>query len=218
MGEGIAHIISPLSAPWCGWVMLGLLFCGILSEYFQPGVITQSTDSLRVRAERSYKDSPTNFFGQVYLNLFRVGTLAMLLCLCFSPAGEFSFLTYLAVNGVILAVMIVKMLCNVIIDYTFQLSRRFGAVYEHYSNIATMTGLLLWPVLLVLLHVGDTVVNRWALGITALLFLVLWIYRSAAQYIKSPMAIGYMLIYWCTLEMLPLAAIIYVSEKTISIL
>ena len=138
--------------------------------------------------------------------------------LCFSPAGEFSFLTYLAVNGVILAVMIVKMLCNVIIDYTFQLSRRFGAVYEHYSNIATMTGLLLWPVLLVLLHVGDTTVNRWTLGIAALLFMVLWIYRSAAQYIKSPMAIGYMLIYWCTLEMLPLAAIIYVSEKTISIL
>ena len=57
--------------------MLGLLFCGILSEYFQPGVITQSTDSLRVRAERSYKDAPTNFFGQVYLNLFRLGTLAI---------------------------------------------------------------------------------------------------------------------------------------------
>lgn len=196
--------------------MLGLLVCGILSEYFQPGAITQSVDSLRIRAERSYKDAPTNFFGQVLLNMFRLGTLALLLCLCFSPEGQFSFLAYLAVNAVIVGVMIVKMLCNVTLDYTFQLSRRFGDAYEHYSNIATMTGLLLWPTLLVLLQVGNTTANRWVLVIAAILFFALWAYRSAAQYIQSPMALLYTLVYWCTLELLPMAALVYFSEKTIT--
>ena len=209
-------MISPLSAPWCGWIMLGLLVCAIVSEYFQPGAITQSVDSLRIRTERSYKDAPTNFFGQVLLNMFRLGTLAMLLCMCFSVEGQFSFVAYLAVNAVIVGVMVVKMLCNVTVDYTFQLTRRFGGAYEHYSNIATMVGLLLWPTLLVLLHVGNTAVNRWALGIAAILFFALWAYRSAAQYIKSPMAVLYVLVYWATLELLPMAALVYLSEKTIT--
>lgn len=216
MGEGIAHIISPMSAPWCGWIMLGLLVCGILSEYFQPGVITQSWDSLRIRAERSYKDAPMNFIGQMLLNMFRLGTLAMLLCMCFSEEGQFSFLAYLAVNALIVGVMMVKMLCNVTVDYTFQLTRRFGGAYEHYSNIATMLGLIVWPTLLVLLHVGNTAVNRWALGIAAILFFALWVYRSAAQYIKSPMAVLYVLVYWSTLELLPMAVLVYLSEKTIT--
>ncbi len=215
MGEGIAHIISPLSAPWCGWTMLGLLVCCILSEYFQPGVITQSVDSLRIRTERSYKDAPANFFGQTCINLFRLGTVAMLLCLCFGGEGRFSFLTYLAVNALVLAVLVVKMLGNVLLDYTFTISRRFGAMHEHYANIATLVCLLIWPAVLILMHFGTPSACRWAVGIALALFILLWVYRSGAQYIHAPVAVLYMLMYWCTLEFLPLAALVYLSEKTI---
>ena len=214
MGEGVAHIISPLSAPWCSWVMFGLLVCAALGEFFQPGIITQAPASLRVRIDRLYKASPDNFFGQTCINLFRLGTVAMLLCITF--VGRFSFLTYLAVNGVILGVMGVKMLGNVLLDYTFTLSRRLGAMYEHYSNIATMVCLLLWPTVLILMHVGTPEACRWTMAVAAFLFLALWVYRSGAQYIRSLIAIPYMLLYWCTLEVLPLAALVYLSKITIT--
>ena len=216
MGEGIAHIISPLSAPWCSWIMLGLLVCAALSEFFQAGVITQAPASLQARTDRLYKEAPNNFLGQTFINLFRFGTVAMMLCICFVGKGSFSFLTYLAVNGLILAVMGVKMLCNILLDYTFTLSRRFGAMHEHYSNIATLVCLLLWPVVLILMHVGTQEACRWTMAIVAFVFIALWAYRSGAQYIHTPVAVIYMLIYWCTLEVLPLAVLVYLSEITIT--
>ena len=216
MGEGITHIISPLSAPWCGWVMLGLMVCCILSEFFQPGIISQATASLRARTNRMYKDAPVHFFGQICINLFRFGTIAMLLCLCFYTQGQFSFLSYLAINALLVAVMVVKMIGNVVLDYTFSLSRRFGGAYEHYANIATLICLLIWPAVLILMHFGTPVACCWTLGVAAFLFIALWVYRSAAQYITSPVALLYMLLYWCTLELLPMAALIYLSEITIT--
>lgn len=198
--------------------MLGLLVFGILSEYFQPGIISQAPASLRVRTNRLYKNAPVNSVGQTCINIFRLGTVAMLLCLCFGAQGNFSFLTYLAINALILAVMVVKMIGNVLLDYTFSLSRRFGAVYEHYANIVTLVCLLLWPAILILLHVDCLAAYRWTAGIAAVLFIALWVYRSAAQYITSPVALLYLLLYWCTLELLPMAALVYLSEKTITII
>lgn len=218
MGEGVAHIISPLSAPWCGWVLLGLFICAFLSEFFQPGVITQASESLRFRIGRTYKDSPVTFAGQTLITLFRLGTLALALCLFFSPAGHFSFAAYMAVNGIILALLLVKMFWNVLIDYTFQLSRHYGPAYEHYSNIATLVCVILWPVVLVLCHVSNPAVIRWSLGIIAALFFAILLYRGVAHYLRSPMALVYLVLYACTLELLPATALIYTSEKLISTL
>lgn len=108
------------------------------------------------------------------------------------------------------------MIGNVVLDYTFSLSRRFGGAYEHYANIATLICLLIWPAVLILMHIGTPVACRWTLGVAAFLFIALWVYRSAAQYITSPVALLYMLLYWCTMELLPMAALVYLSEITIT--
>ncbi len=216
MGEGIIHIISPLSAPWCGWTMLALLLFAVLSEWLQPGVVSQSPTSLLVRAERTYKEAPTSVLAQLLITLFRIGTLAMLICLCFCENGSFPFVTFMAVNGIILGVLIAKMLCNILLDYTFQISRQFGEIYEHYSNLLTLTIVALYPVLLLFLHIGSPSLYRWILMITGGVFLLIWLFRSAQQYIRTPMAILYLLVYTLTLEVLPMAGLIYLSAKTIS--
>ena len=216
MGEGIAHMISPLTAPWCGWTMLVLMLFAILSEWLQPGVISQATASLTVRMERTYKEAPTNFLAQTLITLFRLGTLALGLCLCFGLDGHFSFVGFIAVCSIIFGVTLVKMLCNVLVDYTFQLSRVYGDAYEHYSNIFTLAMVALYPLLLIFLHIGSQAATRWLMGIMAVLFFVLWLYRSARQYIRTPQAILYLLIYMLTLEFLPMAGIIVLSAKTIS--
>ena len=218
MGEGIAHIISPLTAPWCGWTMLGLMLLAVFSEWLQPGVITQATTSLTVRMERTYKDAPTNFLAQTLITLFRIGTLAMAICLCFAEENQFSFWAYLAVNGIIFGMLIVKMISNVLLDYTFQLSRLFGDAYEHYSNIFTLVMVVLYPVLLLFLHIDSPLATKWLLGIATGIFLLLWLFRSVQQYVRTPLALLYLLVYTVTLELLPLAGLAYLSAKTISIL
>lgn len=210
--------MSPLSAPWCAWTMLMLLLLAILSEWLQPGVISQATTSLTVHAERLYKDAPVNFMAQLFITLFRIGTLALGLCLCFNASDHFSFAAFAAVSGIIVGVTLFKMLATVLVDYTFLLSRTYGDAYEHYSNLFTLAMVVLYPLQLVFWHIGSPIANRWLLGIIGSAFLLLWIYRGLRQYVRKPMAILYLLAYMFTLEFLPMAGIVLLSAKTISIL
>ena len=118
--DGISHILSPMSAPWCGWTMLVLLLCAVLGELAQPGVISQASASLLSRNDRTYKNAPVNFIGQSLITLFRIGTLAMTLFLCFYQKGNFGFGTFILLCGIIFAILLMKMLCNTLLDYTFQ--------------------------------------------------------------------------------------------------
>lgn len=218
MGEGITHIISPSSAVWCSWIMLALMLCGIMSELFQPGVVLQAKNSLLAQSDRLYKESPNNFMGQLMITLFRIGVITMAVYLCCPQPEVFSFTGFGVIAGIVITVTLVKMICNACIDYTFSLSRRFGSAYEHYANIITLTTLLAYPALLVLLRYGNPIVNRWVFGCIAGLFVLLWFYRAGRQFVSSPKAFGYLLIYCCTVEILPWILIYMLSEQTLTII
>lgn len=196
--------------------MLFLLLCAVVSEFLQPGVITQASASLRVRQERAYKDAPTNYASQILITLFIIGTLAMAIYLSFYSGQAFRFVTFFAVCGVVFVVAALKMLCDVTVDYTFMLSKRFSPIYEHYANMITITSCILYPCVLVLLRFGNATASRWVLGAVTVVFLLLWIYRAARHFINSPRAILYFIIYICTLEFIPLGLLLYLSSQTIS--
>ena len=214
----IPHILSPMTAPWCSWVMLALLLCAVLSEWFQPGVITRVFDSLKVRQDRLYKEAPTNIQAQLLISIFRIGTPAMAVCLCCCPANRFSFTAFAVSCGMVFGAILVKMLCNVLLDYTFQITRSYGDMYEHYANLFARAVVAMYPVVLLCMHLSSTTAIRWMLGAVAALFIGLWLYRSASQYIRTPLALIYILAYTATLEVLPMAGIVLLSAKTISIL
>ena len=218
MFEGIEHILSPLSAPWCGWVMMGLLLSAILSEWFQPGIITQSYESLLAHTDRMYKQSPNTFLGQLLMAFFRIGTIAMALCLCVYKEMQFSFAVYGVVCALVVVVLMLKMLCNITIDYTFQLSQRYGKATEIYADLFTMAVMVLYPVVLVMLRLNNPVLTQWGVGIVALIFIGMWMYRSARLYLVSPQAAGHLLVYMATLEILPMAVLYVGSAKLIAII
>ena len=216
MNSGVPHIISFLNAPWCSWTMLGLLLCLVLSEVLQPGVVTQATSSLLMKANRTYKAAPQNFLGQFMISIFRIGTLAMALCMCFQTESTTHYSTFWAVSGLILAVVLFKMACNLLLDYTFMLSRSFASAYEHYANIITVAETVLFPCLLVLLRIGNAMATRWVLGIICILFLLMWVYRCARIFLVSPAALFYVALYILTLDVLPMAGVYILTAQTIS--
>ena len=212
--NAIPHILSAASAPWCAWTMLVLLFCAILSEWLQPGVITQAVYSLKTGTNRTYKDAPVNIQGQLMLTIFKLGTLAMALCLCFEPHAELRWAKYGLILSAVLGVVLVKMLCNVVLDYTFRFTSYLGNAYEHYANITTLIAVVLYPALLIALHMDDPTVSRWILGGAVALSSILLIYRYMGG-LPSFQAIIYLVLYICTLELLPMALLLYISSQTI---
>lgn len=205
-----------MSAPWCGWTMLALLLCAVLGELLQPGVISQASASLLSQNDRTYKNAPTNFSGQLMITLFRIGTAAMGLYLCLYTGGQSGFGIYAALCGLIFALLLVKMLCNNLLDYTFQIIRRFMPAYEQYGDIATIATCILYPALLIMLRVDNIILNRWLVGSIAVLFLLMWLYRLARNYIQSLKSMVYVVLYMSTLEVLPLGLLFYLGSKTIS--
>jgi len=212
------HIVSPFSAAWSGWTMLGLLLCAALSEFFQPGVITQAHTSFFAQTDRTYKNAPSNPFGQTLIGVFRLGTLAMAICLCIDGYSSFPFVCYAIVGGLTLATLLVKMLCNKLIDYTFSISRRGGQIFEHYGDISTIATCILFPGMLLMIRVGDPQISRWVVGAISVLFILMWTIRLVNDYTFSLRSIVYIILYTATLEVLPLGVLYYLSSKTISAL
>lgn len=216
--DGVTHIYTLLSAPWCAWTMLCLLLFAFLAELFQPGIVTQSLSVVFTRGDRVYKDAPANFPGLLFISLFRLGVLSMALCLCFCTLNHAPFAAFWVVAGLIIVVALVKMGINALLDYTFLLSRRFGAAHEAYSSLITVSTVVLYPVLLVLLHCDNTTAAVWTLALMAALFIGVWAYRCVRTYLVSPAALIYLLLYIATMEVLPLLALFYLSDKMIAFL
>ena len=214
--QALTHILSPLSAPWCGWTMLTLLLCFILSEVAQPGVISRVATIWQVKTNnRTYKSAPSNFFGQLLVSVFRICTPAMGICLCFYEGGDFRWVTYMAVCGLILGVMLLKMGCNLWVDFTFRLSRRYEEIYEQYGHLVTMSAIILYPCILVLFRLDNVLISRWVMGVVTALFLIWFAYRAVRAFYSSPGSIFYILLYFLTLEVLPLVAVWGISALMI---
>ncbi len=198
--------------------MLALMGCAVFAEWYQPGVILQSPSSFFARTDRTYRESPANFMGQLLITLFRLGTIAMMLFLCVCPENSASMAAYGLILAGVIAVILVKMLMAVAVDYVFLLTRRYGAAYEPYGDLVTMSALLLYPAALILIRFGTPQAAQWVAAITAVLFLILWIYRAWRTYVSSLMASLYLMMYIATMEILPLAGLVYLSEKIITII
>lgn len=195
--------------------MLGLMVCAIISELFQPGVITQASTSLTTREERTYKNIPDNFFGQFFITIFRVGTSAMAIQLALTKNTPFMFHTYAIICALVLILILLRIINWSFLNYVFNLSRIFTSPHEHFFNIYTLGTITIFPILLVLIYIGHVYITTWTIGLILMLFFIIWIYRSAKIFIISPKAILYYILYIITLEVLPMGLLIYLSIQTI---
>ena len=214
--NSVEHIVSLVSAPWCGWTLLVLLVCAVLGEYMQPGIITQAYTTLTARTDRTYKEAPVNLQGQILVGLFRIGTIALAVSLCIATGNTFTFGMFAIVSGWVIAMLLVKLLVNTILDYTFMLSHYFPQAYSQHRDIATLTSCILYPGLLLALRIDDLTVNWWIFGVIAGLFILMFAYRLALHFIQSLTALLYVVVYICTVEILPIGALLYLSSITIA--
>lgn len=208
----IPHILTPESAPWVYWVMLGLLLCAIAAELARPGVIIGSFSTLLTRKERSYDDGPSTPVAQIGLYLFRIGTLAMGCYLFCYTGGHFTLVNYGIIAAEVAGIFLLKWLILLLIDYTFELSRHFVALRSHYSSLLTATCTSIYPLLLIVIQIDA----HQLVCITLIVIVATYAIVSMIKWIRifqpGMSAIVYTLIYTITLEILPIIGLVLSTQ------
>lgn len=188
--------------------MFGLMVCLLFTEWQQPGTISGAFRTTFSRLERTYGDTSTSVIGQLFLNVFRIGTLALAINLL-TTNGEFLFSRFAIIMGAILAVMLVKMLLSWLIGYTFELRRSTEIYLPHYDNLWTVLTVLLYPLVLIYIHLSDSLILPWLLLIVAILFLIAVFVKMFMHFFAGARTAIYIAMYLITLEVLPWAVVVY---------
>ena len=201
-------ISTPLSEAWPSWLMLGLLLCMVMAEVLQPETLRMSFRTTFSHMERIYGDSAVNFWGAVLLTVFKADIIALTLYLAFYQQGEFSILTYGLIVLMVIAFVAVKSFCTWLLSYTFDLRSNTAMYLPQYSKLWTALSVILYPIALIMMNVGQHGSFQWILVVIAVLFGIDVLVKLVQHYYTGLRSLGYIVLYAVTLEFIPAAAMV----------
>ena len=190
--------------------MFGLIICLLFAEWQRPGCVASAFRTTFSRLERMYGDSATSVVGSIFLNIFRIGTLALAVYMG-TRDGNSGILArgYLFVLLLLLSVIMVKMFLGWLVSYTFELRRAKDVYLSHYDNLWTVLSILLYPLLLLYIHLSDNTVIPWLLLSIGAMFVLVVFVKMVMHFYRGAQTALYLALYMMTLEILPLAVIVY---------
>jgi len=190
--------------------MFGLLICLVFAEWQQLGTVSAAFRTTFSRIERIYGDSASSLVGRIFLNIFRIGTLALAVYLGTHDGNSGIVVRgYLYVVLLLLAVEFVKMFFGWLVGYTFELRRSMDVYLSHYDNLWTVLAILLYPILLLDIHIFGNTVIPWLLLSVGILFVLAVFIKMMMHFYRGVQTAPYVALYMVTLEILPLVVIVY---------
>jgi len=207
---GIPHPSLPHTESWVFILLLVLFFLLIYSISSSAGLIGDTIKSFFEVKERSSifsKASVNDFRLRFFLDVFSVGVLSLYVYLIiFNPVNPFSIKTYiylLALTGFFFGL---KLLIFDVIGYVFLSPSILKMAKESYFNIVAILGVVLFP--LVILQIYIPVNFYHTIEIISLVMClgacILVIIKLFQIFFHKTVASFYILLYLCTLEILPL--------------
>ncbi|MBQ0118589.1 MAG: hypothetical protein KBS42_02320 [Bacteroidales bacterium] len=200
--NSIPLILSPVSSPWIPWVMLALLLLWVVIEIMGDSAIA-SLPKLFSMPERSYSNSTNRLLTDVLGSLFRVGTLALVICVSLWQGQSVSLVTYLMIIGIAYALAAVRQLVIRLLYAVFRFAPQREMVSKHYIQFASLTAMLMYLSLLVLTNWAcDTVpyVSAVLIGV----FLLCVLQMVVRVYMTKWLSLVYIGLGFMYLEILPL--------------
>lgn len=212
--DNIARILSPSSASWGMWVLLGLLVLALCVGLFGSD-IAALIRSLFSKSDRMYIDRNTQgILHTVIVQIFRVGVIALVGYLWIYEANDFAIMNYLLVGGIATSVLLVQWLLLRGVGNVFLPQKQLAIAMEQRSVVCNAMAMLLWPIALVMMHIGKETSTALC-GIACGVYVVLICVKYMQLFYKNVLAIGYMLLYVISLEVLPLCAALFWAQKLI---
>ena len=142
--------------------------------------------------------------------LFSIGVFSLTAYLFYyDGASEFSFVSYLKYVALTSLFFLIKIALLNIVGYVFTDTRNQKLVKEGYFDVMLMLGITLFPVMIVHVYAKSPLTTITEIGSQVLLTIafVLLVIKLFQIFLQELAASFYILLYLCTLEILPLIAL-----------
>jgi hypothetical protein len=215
--DGILHPSLPQTENWVFGVLLGLFFLLVLAIKAYPSLIYEDIRAIFHVKERS------SIFSNPEGSDLRIRLLYLIFSYCvislyayflmFKPdTGNFSFVRYLCFVGATLVFFLIKYLFIHLLSYIF-FDKKMGSIaIESYNNLLIFFGILLFPLLILNIYgLPWLVVAAQITGLIVCFAMVVLTFFKLFQIFYSKLFdFFYILLYLCTLEILPILVLIQV--------
>lgn len=205
-------ISSPISEPWTGWVMLGLLLCMMIVVAHQPSLFTDGLHDMFSSMDRSYSEVNIDILTTLLLHLFRWGVVTMTVYLLCYRTGDFSFATYALIGAAVAGVEILKTVLLLMMNYAFSLSKSVQSLLRQYNNIWLVWSVMLYVLCLMMIHWGVTPACVVGLVASVVFYVVALLWRIHYLVQWKILALLYVPLYLVLLEIMPVAATLWAGR------
>lgn len=208
--SGLSHPSLPVSENWVFIALVSLFVLLIISIINNPVWIRESVRTFfQVNERSSYylKNSSSQFQTRFLLLIFNSGVFSLYsLFLYFEPALGFQITKFFMFYAVMMAFLIFKEGTGRMLAFVFLDKSSFRLMHESYFNTLSYLAITLFPILILQIYFPDNLKVYAATGglILCIIAAILIIIKLFQIFFHKSISFFYILLYLCTLEILPL--------------
>ena len=210
---GTPHPSVPQSESWVFIVLLALFFLLAYAVSNSGSLISETAKNFFQVKERSSifsKATVNDFKIRLLIIIFSIGVISLFVFYqLHNPESPFRLLQFCFVLAITFLFIGLKVLIFDLLGYVFIETSNLKMAKEAYFNIVSFLGMTLFPLLVVRIYIPynlDNAIETTSL-IVCILGLILIIFKLFQIFFHKIVASFYILLYLCTLEILPLIAI-----------
>lgn len=213
---GVNHPSSPSSESWVFGLFMLLFFILILAASRSTAWLSESVKNFFQVKERSSIFSKTtlnNSQSKTFFHIFSYNIFSLFVYYAmYNPNDGFQAKTYLFYLLAILLFILFKYVTGQIVGYVFLDQAALKLIKDSYSNVIIYLGIVLSPILLLQIYAPNWMKIYTLTGafIVCIIVYILIIIKLFQIFFKKFVASFYILLYLCTLEILPLIALLEV--------
>lgn len=214
--DGVLPQGAPADQNWVFlmlFFMFGIVVFSFIRAITPPINIVTSFFTSKERSSIFNKTSIDNLEQKFYFFVFSVTSISLLAYLIFYQQGRvFDFWIYCQFVAVTLIFFLVKYIFAKLIAYIFLDSNVVKTVMDSYLNVISFVSVLFYPLLLIYLYGEGVTVETTSLValIIIVLGLLLFTIKLVQIFLHKVVVSLYLLLYLCTLEILPVIIVIQV--------
>lgn len=203
----------PQTEQWVFATLIILFILLVLSSTRSTALFTDTIKTFFQVKDRSSifsKTTISDFRYRFFTILFSIGVIGLYAyLLLYNPNTDFTLTKYSYFIGVTSAFFIIKLLLINLVGYVFTDSRNLKLVKESYFDVILLMGIALFPLMIIHIYSDVTLNNSTQLIslIICILSFLLIIAKLFQIFLHKVVATFYIMLYLCTLEILPLIAL-----------
>ena len=210
---------NPASQDWVFALLLGLFLLFVYTQSISTNWLTESVRTffrVQERASIFVENNSNGLRSKIFMISFSLIVFALY---TYTIMLNFELYNFIIILAIITVYYIVKRLISELIAYVFLEKSTMSIVRESYTNIVSYLGIILFPMLILQIYLPTQYFNT--IEITTLIVCITAFLIFAAKllliFFHKKLAFFYIMLYLCTLEILPLFFLVKMLRALIQV-